>query len=280
MKRVVEVLGWLTAVALFAFASHAVFAAAGVRAGAAAAQESRPAPSVESLLSVLRKGDRQAREQAVEELKRLGPAAAPALTEFLNVERKAGRAYAAEALLGIEPKNELALRVLTGVALKGDGDEVLEAAVALAEHDPDSAVAVPRLVKMASKFILIPTNTNVVRQREAAYALGMTTPGVRALGKLLGHWDPWVCETALFALDDLTETLDRAGPAKRAAVREMIPALVKLLSDKDKVVRGMAAEVLGQIGADAVPELKRAAADGDKKLAPAAAELLKRMGRS
>lgn len=29
MKRVVEVLGWLTAVALFAFASHAVFAAAG-----------------------------------------------------------------------------------------------------------------------------------------------------------------------------------------------------------------------------------------------------------
>jgi hypothetical protein len=37
MKRVVEVLGWLTAVALFAFASHAVFAAGGAR-GAAQAQ--------------------------------------------------------------------------------------------------------------------------------------------------------------------------------------------------------------------------------------------------
>ena len=33
MKRVVEVLGWLTAVALFAFASHAVFAAGQTRRG-------------------------------------------------------------------------------------------------------------------------------------------------------------------------------------------------------------------------------------------------------
>jgi hypothetical protein len=37
MKRVVEVLGWLTAVALFAFATHAVFAAGGVRLGPGAA---------------------------------------------------------------------------------------------------------------------------------------------------------------------------------------------------------------------------------------------------
>jgi hypothetical protein len=33
MKRVLEVLGWLTAVALFAFASHAVFAAGGTQTG-------------------------------------------------------------------------------------------------------------------------------------------------------------------------------------------------------------------------------------------------------
>ncbi|HEX8147197.1 MAG TPA: hypothetical protein VF591_08465 [Pyrinomonadaceae bacterium] len=37
MKRVVEVLGWLTAVALFAFASHAVFAAGQTRGGGAQA---------------------------------------------------------------------------------------------------------------------------------------------------------------------------------------------------------------------------------------------------
>lgn len=32
MKRVVEILGWLTAIALFAFASHAVFATGKVTA--------------------------------------------------------------------------------------------------------------------------------------------------------------------------------------------------------------------------------------------------------
>ena len=42
MKRVVEVLGWLTAVALFAFASHAVFAAG--QAGAAGPQTDAGAP--------------------------------------------------------------------------------------------------------------------------------------------------------------------------------------------------------------------------------------------
>ncbi|MET0646153.1 MAG: hypothetical protein ABW208_05990 [Pyrinomonadaceae bacterium] len=48
MKRVVEVLGWLTAVALFAFASHAVFAAGqtergGAQDGAGAARHERTA---------------------------------------------------------------------------------------------------------------------------------------------------------------------------------------------------------------------------------------------
>jgi hypothetical protein len=41
MKRIFEVLGWLTAVALFAFASHAVFAANAPRAFDAAAQTQR-----------------------------------------------------------------------------------------------------------------------------------------------------------------------------------------------------------------------------------------------
>ncbi|HEX8189019.1 MAG TPA: hypothetical protein VF586_11750 [Pyrinomonadaceae bacterium] len=41
MKRVVEVLGWLTAVALFAFASHAVFAAGRTRAGSPQADARR-----------------------------------------------------------------------------------------------------------------------------------------------------------------------------------------------------------------------------------------------
>jgi HEAT repeat protein len=132
---------------------------------------------------------------------------------------------------------------------------------------------------MASKTIILPSAKNMRRMRGAAYALALTAPGVRALTPLLGHWDSWVRQAAVFAFDDRTETLAQATPAVRAAVEEAIPALIKDLADKDEIVRGMAAEDLEQIGPDAVPELKRAAAGGDKKLAPAAAELLKRMGR-
>jgi len=45
MKRVVEVLGWLTAVSLFAFASHAVFAAGRTPGGAGGAAQSQRAGS-------------------------------------------------------------------------------------------------------------------------------------------------------------------------------------------------------------------------------------------
>ena len=239
----------------------------------------RPAPSVASLLGALKGEDARAREGAVEELRRIGQAAVPALTEFLNKEKGSGRAYAAKALAGIEPKNALARQTLEDIARAGKGDEVIEAAWALGEIDPENDAAVPTLVKMASQTFLIPSQKNMGRQRGAAFALAHTAPGIRALTPLLSHWDSWVREAAVFALDDLTETLRYATPSKRAAVKEAIPALVKALADKDKIVRGMAAEDLEQIGADAVPELKKAAAGGDKKLARAAAELLEQMGQ-
>lgn len=59
MKRVLEVVGWLTAVALFAFAGHAVFAAAAPAHAAtvrAAAQTQRPDPPHD--------GDAERRERA------------------------------------------------------------------------------------------------------------------------------------------------------------------------------------------------------------------------
>ncbi|HEX8116118.1 MAG TPA: hypothetical protein VF521_02485 [Pyrinomonadaceae bacterium] len=49
MKRVLEVLGWLTAVALFAFASHAVLAAAPQQDNAAGARRERTARGREDL---------------------------------------------------------------------------------------------------------------------------------------------------------------------------------------------------------------------------------------
>lgn len=247
----------------------------------------RPASDAASLLAALKAADSdptpkeaQERDEAVEGLKRMGRAAVPALTEFLNTEKGSGRVYAAAALAGIDASDARARQTLNDVARKGKGDEVIAAAVALADLDPESDAAVPALVKMASKSIILPSTKNMLRQRGSAMALALTAPGMRALTPLLSHWDSWVRQAAVFAFDERTETLAQASPAVRAAVADAVPALVKAIADKDEIVRGMSAESLQQLGAGAVPELKRAAAGDDKKLAAAAVELLKQLGRS
>jgi HEAT repeat protein len=238
-------------------------------------QVSKPTASVASLIQKLRDKDEGTRDASSSELARIGPAAVPALTDFLNNEKGPGRVYAAEALARIDPKNKLALQTLADIARDGEGVEVIEAAETLAEIDPDSDIAVPRLVKMASKTIIFPTRKSVMEERRAAFALALTAPGVRALTRLLKHWDSWVREAAVFAFDDCTETLGDAAPSIRAAVRDVIPSLVGVLADKDKIVRGMAAEDLEQIGQEAVPALKEAVAGRNQKLSAAAAEVLK-----
>jgi HEAT repeat protein len=267
-------------------AALALACGAAARAGQAEVRGTRPAASAASLLAAL-KGvgsdptprEARARDEAVKGLKRMGAAAVPALAEFLKTEKDPGRVYAAVALAGIEPSNALARQALTEAARDGEGDEVIAAAFALADIDPEDDAAVPRLVKMASKSIIIPSAKSMRRQRLSAFALALTPRGVRALTPLLAHWDSWVRQAAVFAFDERTESLDGASPAVLAAVREAVPNLVKALADKDEIVRGVAAESLGQLGPEALPELKRAAAGDNKRLAAAAAELLKEMGR-
>ncbi len=242
-------------------------------------QAEKPTPSVPSLIEKLKDKDEGTRDAASYELSRRGPSAVPALTDFLNNEKGPGRVYAAAALARIDPQDKLALQTLADIARDGEGVEVIEAAEALAEIDPDSDVAVPRLVKMASKTIIFPTQKSMMEERRAAFVLALTAPGVRALTRLLKHWDSWVREAAVFAFDDRTETLGDAAPSIRAAVRDAIPSLVGVLADKDKIVRGMAAEDLEQIGQEAVPALKEAVAGRNQKLSAAAAEVLKEIER-
>ncbi|HEX8335430.1 MAG TPA: HEAT repeat domain-containing protein [Pyrinomonadaceae bacterium] len=259
---------------------------AAAQARQAGARETRPAASAASLLATIKAVDSdptpreaRARNEAVEGLKRMGAAAVPALREFLKTEKDPARVYAAAALAGIEPSNTLARQALTDVALNGKGDEVIEATVTLAGLDPEEDAAVPALVRMASKSILIPSAKNMRRMRGSALALALTPPGLRALTPLLAHWDSWVRQAAVFAFDERTESLGGASAAVRAAVAGAVPRLVKALADKDEIVRGVAAESLEQLGGEALPELRKAAAGGDRKLAAAAAELLRQMGR-
>src|ERR1044072_7108392 len=61
-------------------------------------QAAKPTPSVASLLQKLRDKDEGTRDAASSELARRGPAAVPALTDFLKNEKGPGRVYAAAAL--------------------------------------------------------------------------------------------------------------------------------------------------------------------------------------
>jgi HEAT repeat protein len=79
---------------------------------------------------------------------------------------------------------------------------------------------------------------------------------------------------ALGVNDCAVEGLTKLGAAA-------VPELREALKDKDKVVRRLAAEVLGKIGAaamPAVPALKEAAKDPDAAVKAAAEKALKEIG--
>jgi hypothetical protein len=80
-----------------------------------------------------------------------------------------------------------------------------------------------------------------MRQR-AAFGLMWSEAGIAILRDLLKHPEVLVRRCVIFAFDELTELTEIP-----AGVRPAIPILKELLKDKDKVVRGMAEEVLEQI---------------------------------
>ena len=232
------------------------------------------AKDLDKFLNDLRSKDRETRRVAASKLIDIGLSAILPLEEFLITEKGDARVYAASTLVEINRTNPKALKVLTDAVQLGRGDAMLEAAEVLAEIDPDGDVTVAPLTKQAEKFILIPTSENIMTQRRAAYILGMTAPGVRALAKLLRHYDSWVRQAAVFALDDRTETLNGAPASIQEAIKECIPPLVEDLGDKDRIVREMAGEDLEQIGPDAIPFLKKEVAGSNKKLSLEATAVL------
>src|SRR5215211_3415299 len=99
LKRLTDLTPLLLACAL-AFACGAA-----AQARQDSGREIKPAASAASLLDALKQAGSketpeaaQAREDAVEGLKRAGHAAVPAITDFLNSEKGPARVYAAAAL--------------------------------------------------------------------------------------------------------------------------------------------------------------------------------------
>jgi hypothetical protein len=173
---------------------------------------------VASLVRAL--GDRkgQAAGEAAERLIEIGAGAAPALVAALKSGDTQTRLHAALALAVVERGNADALAALSAI------------------------------VRDKREYYLT--------RRQAAYAMVRTAAGVRALAPMLKDSDAEARLAAAFAFEELSEgeSEDPAGP--HAALREVIPALVEALKDRNPVVRGVVGETLGQLGLAAQPYLK------------------------
>ncbi|HEY7543652.1 MAG TPA: HEAT repeat domain-containing protein, partial [Blastocatellia bacterium] len=82
-----------------------------------------------------------------------------------------------------------------------------------------------------------------LRRRHSAFQLASCEKGIAILIEMLRDRDVFIRRSAVFAFDELTEQSEIPKIAKNA-----IPALKELLKDPDEIVRGMAGEVLKQMG--------------------------------
>ena len=111
-------------------------------------------------------------------------------------------------------------------------------AVVLLKFDERNPTAMAALAGLVTDVRL-----NAQARQDAAFGLLRTESGIAALIELLGHSDPFVRRCSIFAFDELTERAEVPRQVEKA-----LPAVRRLLKDDDKVVRGMAKEVLEQIG--------------------------------
>lgn len=90
-------------------------------------------------------------------------------------------------------------------------------------------------------------------RRAASFALTVTADGLKIILLML-KGDTWEKQSAVFALDDLTEGTGYP-PGGIEVMKEIIPVLAQLQKAKDKVIRAMAGEVLAQLKRGSVTEL-------------------------
>jgi hypothetical protein len=141
------------------------------------------------------------------------------------------------------------LPALDTILKKGQPCEQVEAAHLIFYLDRGNSDIVPIMASVtrgASFRTLFHLQEEMMCRRAAAYLLALSADGIPVLTHLLREGDTWERQTAVFALDDLTETSNYPD-GSIAAVKELIPELAKATKAKDRVLSEMADEVLGQI---------------------------------
>lgn len=193
---------------------------------------------IRATLDELEDDDPDVASQAAERLIKLGPKVVPDVVKYVSSEKDCGaRVNAAMVLTELEPAHPLIISTLRAVTL-----EVC--------------------------YWWAPRDINV--RRQAAMLLAMHPEGVDLLASVLVESRTFNRQSAVFALDELTESLrgDRATPAMLVALERAIPALRTALKDRDEVVRCMALECLEQLSQSDVPKLEKLALEAMQSVEP------------
>lgn len=138
---------------------------------------------------------------------------------------------------------------LVSILRKGNPCEQVAVAQLIIELDPKNVDIVPimtSVVRGASLRTLFNLQEEMMCRRAAAYVLPLSADGIPILIRLLKEGDLWERQTAIFALDDLTET-SNYPEGSIPAMKELIPEIARATKARDRVLSEMADEVLGQI---------------------------------
>jgi hypothetical protein len=182
----------------------------------AVAQQPPNADQIRKLIAQSHSRDLKASNEANEVLSKLDKTSLPALLSVLKDGQPCEQVESARLILDLDPKNAEIVRVMTDVT------------------------------RGASLRTLFHLEEEMMCRRSAAYILVRSSEGIRVLTHLLKEGDVWEKQTAIFALDDLTESTDYPA-AIIPAMKEIIPEIAKAAKAKDRVLSEMADEVLGQI---------------------------------
>jgi HEAT repeat protein len=234
-------------------------------------QPDRVRTAVSALAASLADPDAAVRSGAARALGRIGPAAAPAVPNLLQLLKDADETVRCRTAEALGQVRDAAAVPALAAELAGPGSPLKEVAVrALGEFKEAARPAVPALVALLNdpdEFVRHAAGETVARVGPL--------PGAAAAALTAGLASPDTLVQAQTA-----ESLGAVGVAAATAA----PALVAALASGSDRVRAKAAEALGKIGEAvaevAVPSLVLALRDRDNWVSALAAEALGEMGEA
>jgi hypothetical protein len=186
------------------------------------------------------------------------PTSAKQLRELIAKSRSKDTNTSDEAKDALSKLDSSSLPALVSILKNGQPCEQVTAAQLIFDLDPKNAEIVPVMTKVTrgvSLRTLFNFEEEMMCRRAASYVLTHSAEGIRVLARLLNEGDEWEKHSAIFALDELTETTDYPTDIV-PAMKEVIPEIAKATKAKDDVLSEMADEVLGQIARGSNAELR------------------------